>query len=47
MVPAERMAEIIRAAGGDLKRANQSLIEAANGAGGADNITSVLVQVHA
>lgn len=47
MVPAERMAEIIRSARGDLKRANQSLIDAANGAGGVDNITSVLVQVHA
>ncbi len=47
MVPAERMAEIVRSARGDLKRANQSLIDAANGAGGVDNITSVLVQVHA
>ena len=44
---AARMAELIRAARGDLKRANQSLIDAANGAGGVDNITSVLVQVHA
>lgn len=47
MVPDGRMAEIIRSARGDLRRANQSLIEAANEAGGADNITSVLVQFHA
>ena len=47
MLPAERMAELIRSARGDLKRASQSLIDAANGAGGVDNITSVLVQVHA
>ncbi len=46
LVPATRMAEIIRTSRGDLKRANQALIDAANEAGGTDNITSVLVQVH-
>jgi PPM family protein phosphatase len=45
MVPKARMAELLRASQADLKRANQALIEAANEAGGADNITSVLVQV--
>ncbi len=46
MVPGPRMAEIIRSGLGDLKRTNQALIDAANDAGGADNITCVLVQVH-
>jgi PPM family protein phosphatase len=46
MVPDARMAEIIRSSRGDVKRANQALVDAANEAGGADNITCVLVQVH-
>jgi protein phosphatase len=45
MVPDARIAEILRAGRSDLRRANQSLIDAAKEAGGADNITSVLVQV--
>jgi len=47
MIPDARIAEIIRGSRGDLKRANQTLIDAANEAGGVDNITSVLVQHHA
>ncbi len=47
MVPQARIAEILRGSRGDLKRANQQLIDAANEAGGVDNITSVLVQVYA
>jgi protein phosphatase len=45
MVPDGRIAEILRAGRADLRRANQALVDAANEAGGADNITSVLVQV--
>jgi protein phosphatase len=44
MVPDARMAEIIRGSHGDLKRATQALVDAANDAGGVDNITCVLVQ---
>jgi serine/threonine protein phosphatase PrpC len=46
MVAGARMAEILRGSRGDLKRANHALIDAANEAGGTDNITCVLVQVH-
>jgi len=45
MVSDVRMAGILRASRGDLRRANQALVDAANDAGGADNITSLLVQV--
>jgi protein phosphatase len=45
MVPDARIAELLRAGRGDLRRVNQALVDAANEAGGADNITSVLVQV--
>jgi protein phosphatase len=45
MVTDDRIAEVLRAGRGDLRRASQALIDAANEAGGADNITSVLVQV--
>jgi protein phosphatase len=44
MVPDARMAEILRASAGDLRRASQALVDAANEAGGADNVTCVLVQ---
>jgi PPM family protein phosphatase len=44
MVPDTRIAEILRAAHGDLRRAVNELIEAANAAGGLDNVTVVLVQ---
>jgi serine/threonine protein phosphatase PrpC len=45
MVPDGRIAELVRAAHGDLKLAAQSLVDAANAAGGIDNITCVLVGV--
>jgi protein phosphatase len=45
MVPDEQMAGILRAAGGEILRANQLLVDAAIEAGGADNVTSVLVRV--
>ena len=45
MLPDEQMAEILRAEGSEILRANQSLVDAANRAGGADNVTSVLVEV--
>ena len=45
MVSDEQMAEILREEGGEILRANQRLVDAANDAGGADNVTSVLVQV--
>jgi len=45
MLPDGRIAEILRAGRADLRRANQALVDAANEAGGADNITSLLVQV--
>lgn len=44
MVPDPRMAEILRATHGDLRLAASELVEAANAAGGVDNITVVLVQ---
>ena len=44
MVPDARIAEILRGAHGDLRRAVNELIEAANASGGLDNITVVLVQ---
>jgi protein phosphatase len=44
MVPDERMAEIVRGYPKDLRGAGQALIDAANEAGGQDNITCVLVQ---
>jgi protein phosphatase len=47
MVTDQRMADLVRASGGDLKRAVQALIDAANEAGGVDNITVVLAQYHA
>jgi protein phosphatase len=46
MVPDARIAELVRAAPGDLRLAAQSLVDAANEAGGVDNVTCVLVQVH-
>lgn len=45
MVPDERIAELIRLHQGDLKAAAQALVDAANEAGGVDNITCVLAQV--
>ncbi len=45
MLPDEQMAEILHLEGGEILRANQLLIDAANQAGGADNVTSVLVEV--
>jgi len=47
MVPDARMAEIVRANAGDLRRAAQALVDAANDAGGGDNVTCVLAQTHA
>jgi protein phosphatase len=44
MVPDARMAEILRATQGDLRLAANELVDAANAAGGVDNITVVLVQ---
>jgi serine/threonine protein phosphatase PrpC len=47
MVTDAALAEIIRAHPGDLQRACDAIVAAANGAGGVDNITCVLVQAHA
>jgi serine/threonine protein phosphatase PrpC len=44
MVPDARLAEILRANVGDLRHASQALVDAANEAGGGDNVTCVLVQ---
>jgi serine/threonine protein phosphatase PrpC len=44
MVPDARIAEILRGARSEPRRAAQELVDAANAAGGADNITCVLVQ---
>ncbi|HEY6098068.1 MAG TPA: Stp1/IreP family PP2C-type Ser/Thr phosphatase [Anaeromyxobacter sp.] len=44
MVPDPKMAEVLRANAGDLRRASQALVDAANEAGGGDNVTCVLVQ---
>jgi PPM family protein phosphatase len=46
MVPDARIAEIVRATHGDLRRAGAALVAAANDAGGADDVTCVLVQAH-
>lgn len=46
MLPDIRIAEILRGARGDLPRGVQELIAGANEAGGIDNITCVLAQVH-
>ncbi len=45
LVPDAAIAEILREEGGEILRANQSLVDAALAAGGGDNVTSVLVQV--
>jgi protein phosphatase len=45
MVPDEQMAGILREEGSEILRANQLLVDAANRAGGADNVTSILVEV--
>jgi serine/threonine protein phosphatase PrpC len=47
MLGDEDLAEILRAGHRDLRRAAQHLVDAANEAGGADNITCVLAQVRA
>jgi protein phosphatase len=44
MVPDEGIAEILRGYPRDLKGAAQALVDAANAAGGQDNVTCVLVQ---
>ncbi len=44
MVPDARIAELLRGARGDARRASQALVDAANAAGGADNVTCVVVQ---
>lgn len=44
MVPEPHIAELVRAGRSDLKRTAQALIEAANAAGGLDNVTCVLAQ---
>jgi len=44
MVPDPRIAEILHGAHGDLRWAVTELIEAANAAGGVDNVTCVVVQ---
>jgi serine/threonine protein phosphatase PrpC len=43
MLPDARIAELVRGAHGDLKRAASALVDAANAAGGGDNVTCVLV----
>jgi serine/threonine protein phosphatase PrpC len=45
MVPDDRIAVILRQEGSDILRANQLLVDAADEAGGVDNVTSVLVEV--
>lgn len=45
MVSDEEVAGILRGEGGDILRANQLLVDAANQAGGVDNVTSVLIEV--
>jgi protein phosphatase len=45
MVSDEQMAGILRLEGSEILRANQLLVDAANRAGGSDNVTSVLVEV--
>jgi protein phosphatase len=46
MVADDRIAEILRAHPIDLRGAAQALVDAANEAGGQDNVTCVLVQAH-
>jgi protein phosphatase len=46
MVADERIAEIVRATPGGLEHAARALVDAANDAGGLDNVTVVLAQVH-
>jgi protein phosphatase len=46
MVSDQQIGELIRQHLGDLKAAAQALVDAANQAGGVDNITCVLVQVY-
>lgn len=43
MVPDARLAEILRGSHGDLRRAAEALVDAANEGGGVDNVTCVLV----
>lgn len=45
MLSEERIAGLLRGAAGDVERANRALVDAANEAGGLDNITSLLVEV--
>jgi protein phosphatase len=45
MISDEEMAAILRREGSAIPRANQQLVDAANRAGGADNVTSLLVEV--
>ena len=45
MVPDPRMTDLLRANVGDLRHASQALVDAANEAGGGDNVTCVLAQV--
>jgi protein phosphatase len=47
MLADDELAAILRAGHRDLRRASQELVDAANQAGGADNITCVLAQVKA
>jgi len=44
MVPEAQLAEMIRAGRSDLRRTAQGLVDAANAAGGHDNVTCVLAQ---
>lgn len=44
MVSEARMAELLRAGRSDLRRTAQALVDAANAAGGLDNVTCVLAQ---
>jgi protein phosphatase len=46
MVPDARIADVLRGHPVDLRLAAQVLVEAANEAGGQDNVTCVVVQVH-
>lgn len=44
MVPDAQMADLLRGTTGDLRHASQTLVDAANEAGGGDNVTCVLAQ---
>jgi PPM family protein phosphatase len=46
MLPDARIAEILRGHPRDLRGAAQALVDAANAAGGQDNVTCVVVQAH-